>query len=1039
MKAKKFTPAMRGLAALMTCLMVLSIVGTGVANTYRGALDDTLGTESYVTINDDSAARFKTDYATIEDMAAAARDIAIREGEEGTVVMKNDNGVLPLKANANVALFGLAAYNVYGPKGGNADAASLADALAGAGLNVNETLKDYYLTNIINMHTEMRANRWTGKEVPTTVYDHMYVSAPGDWTTYQIAEVPPAEFETLGVPANWKEAIAKDSIGICVFARGAGEGNTYKPGSALNYAGEATGEDPLKLSADELAVVEAAKETCSKVIVLLNTGNNMMIADIAEGGSHEVDGICYIGCPNDYQTIGIANVLTGKVNATGALASAFVRDHQSIPAVQNVGGDYFADYEIVCRNDDPRYPGKEIGNIGTGSFGGADTYNGGMYIVEAEGIYVGYKYYETRYFDAVMGQGNANSAAGATQGSAWNYGDEMLYTFGHGLSYLDYTQTIKSVTVDRSVNGNITAVVEVKNNSNQDGKFLTQLYVQQPYTDYDRTNLVEKSAVMFLNSAKVDVAAGKSKEVTITIPTKYLASYDANNAKTYILDAGDYYFTAAAGAHEAVNNILAAQGKTTADGMDAAGKNAVVSWKLDQLDNTTFAIANNTTVTNVADDADLNYWLPGTVTYLTRQDWNTFPINYNKLNLKIADSPKKDQWIAEMRGETYTISDTGAAAEAVPGPKFAASEIGAEQLNNINDPYWDKLVHAITIDEAVGAVIHGGSRSDTLTNIDNPVVIQNEGPTGISAGYTDEATGKTYKFNVNSQTLLGCSFNPELAYQWGLVEGNSCLWVERYDLWGSGLTLNRTPYNGRNYEYISEDPMLTNVIGREVIQGCSDKGIINGPKHMGFNDQEHNRAGISAYMTEQKFRETDLRGFEGALSDAFGMGVMIAFNRIGATNAAHHVGMIQKIVRGEWGFKGLISTDMMNNYLYFNAESMVMAGITQVADFAADNSHINLGEGGVDAVWPHISLETVSKDSNLVEQARENLKYQLYIFANSAILNISTQRVNTWWDTALTVTTYASSILAVLFFLAWVVLTLLPEKKPVVVRVENKR
>lgn len=1039
MKAKKFTPAMRGLAALMTCLMVLSIVGTGVANTYRGALDDTLGTESYVTINDDSAARFKTDYATIEDMATAARDIAIREGEEGTVVMKNDNGVLPLKANANVALFGLAAYNVYGPKGGNADAASLADALAGAGLNVNETLKDYYMTNIINMHTEMRANRWTGKEVPTTVYDHMYVSAPGDWTTYQIAEVPPAEFETLGVPANWKEAIAKDSIGICVFARGAGEGNTYKPGSALNYAGEATGEDPLKLSADELAVVEAAKATCSKVIVLLNTGNNMMIADIAEGGSHEVDGICYIGCPNDYQTIGIANVLTGKVNATGALASAFVRDHQSIPAVQNVGGDYFADYEIVCRNDDPRYPGKEIGNIGTGSFGGADTYNGGMYIVEAEGIYVGYKYYETRYFDAVMGQGNANSAAGATQGSAWNYSDEMLYTFGHGLSYLDYTQTIKSVTVDRSVNGNITAVVEVKNNSNQDGKFLTQLYVQQPYTDYDRTNLVEKSAVMFLNSAKVDVAAGKSKEVTITIPTKYLASYDANNAKTYILDAGDYYFTAAAGAHEAVNNILAAQGKTTADGMDAAGKNAVVSWKLDALDNTTFAIANNTTVTNVADDADLNYWLPGTVTYLTRQDWNTFPINYNKLNLKIADSPKKDQWIAEMRGETYTISDTGAAAEAVPGPKFTASEIGAEQLNNINDPYWDKLVHAITIDEAVGAVIHGGSRSDTLTNIDNPVVIQNEGPTGISAGYTDEATGKTYKFNVNSQTLLGCSFNPELAYQWGLVEGNSCLWVERYDLWGSGLTLNRTPYNGRNYEYISEDPMLTNVIGREVIQGCSDKGIINGPKHMGFNDQEHNRAGISAYMTEQKFRETDLRGFEGALSDAFGMGVMIAFNRIGATNASHHVGMIQKIVRGEWGFKGLISTDMMNNYLYFNAESMVMAGITQVADFAADNSHINLGEGGVDAVWPHISLETVSKDSNLVEQARENLKYQLYIFANSAILNISTQRVNTWWDTALTVTTYASSILAVLFFLAWVVLTLLPEKKPVVVRVENKR
>lgn len=1030
MKAKKLAPAMRGLAALMACLMVLSVVGTGIANTYRGALDDALGTQSYVTVTDEDAARFKSDYATIEEMAAAARNLSIREGEEGTVVMKNDNGVLPLQENSTVALFGLAAYNLFGPKGGNEDAPAFYEALEDAGLKVNETVKSFYLEKILNEHIEMIPNRWTGQEVPTKVYDNMYVSAPGDWGDYQIAEVPPTEFEALGVPANWKDSVDKASTtAICVFARGAGEGSTFRPGSAVNYAGEATGEDPLKLSEDELAVIAVAQETCSKVIVLLNTGNSMMIGDIAKGGSHEVDGICYIGCPNDYQPIGIANVLTGKVNATGALANAFVTDHTSIPAMMNFGGGYFADYEMVARNDDPRYPGVEIANTMAGSFGGATTYNGGMFVVEAEGIYVGYKYYETRYFDAVMGQGNATSAAGATQGSAWNYNDEMLYTFGHGLSYLDYTQTLKSVNVDKSVNGNITAVVEVKNNSNKDGKFLTQLYVQQPYTDYDRTNLVEKSAVTFLNSAKVDVPAGQSKEVTITIPTKYLASYDANGAKTYILDAGDYLFTAAAGAHAAVNNFLTAQGKTVADGMDQEGGNAVVTWNLGHMDTTTFSVDNNTVVTNVAEDADLNYWLPGTVTYLTRQDWNTFPVNYNTLNLKIADSDKKDAWIAEMRGETYTLQESGQAAEAVPGPKFSAAEIGAEQLNNINDPYWDKLVHAITIDEAVGAVIHGGSKSDTLSNIDNPVVVQNEGPTGISAGYTDEATGKTYKFNINSQTMLGCSFNPELAYQWGLVEGNSCLWVERYDLWGTGLTLNRTPYNGRNYEYISEDPMLTNVIGRETVQGCSDKGIINGPKHMGFNDQEHNRAGISAYMTEQKFRETDLRGFQGALSDAFGTGIMIAFNRIGATNASHHVGMIQNIVRGEWGFKGLISTDMMNNYVYFNAESMVMAGITQVADFAADNSHINLGEGGVDAVWPHISLKTVSKDSNLVEQARENLKYQLYIFANSAILNISTERVNTWWDTTLAAITYTSSALAVICCAAWVALTVLPEKK----------
>ena len=1026
MKVKKLAPVMRGLAAVMAVVLALSTTGVGLANTYRTALDDVLGTNSFIT-STDGEARFVSDYATVEEMMAAARDIAVREGEEGTVILKNDNNALPMTSSKNVALFGLASYNLAGSKGGNSDQIDLVTALTNAGYTVNQQLQDWYINNIIKYEEREVENRWGGGTSIQITATNMYKN-PGDWTDFQVVEIDPATWTSQwGVPANWKDSIPSDSIGIVTFARTGGEGNTYKPQSALDMNGNPTGKDPLELSADELAVVKAAKETCDKVIVLLNSGYSMMIADIAEGGSHEVDGIVYIGLPNDYQCEGIVNVLSGKVNPSGALANAFVTDHQSIPAVQNLGGDYYADYEIVARNNDPRYPGVEIANTKAGSFGGSATYNGGHYIVEAEGIYVGYKYYESRYFDAMMGQGNADSAAGSTQGGAWDYSKEMVYTFGYGLSYIPYTQTLKSVNVDRTSSGNITAVVEIKNNGDQDGKFLAQLYVQQPYTDYDKQNLVEKSAVMFLTSGKVDVKAGQSAEVTLTIPTKYLASYDYKNAKTYILDEGDYLFTAAPGAHAAANNFLSHLGKT-GDGTTEQG--AVVTWSLNALDKTTFSILNGYPVTNVADDADLNYWTgTNTVTYLTRQDWNTFPIDYSKVSIKLADSPKMDEWIAELRGLTYTLQNSGTAAEAVPGPKFNSSEIGAAQLNNIDDPYWDKLVHAITIDNAVGAVIHGGSRSDALDNIDNPVVLQNEGPTGISAGYTDEATNKTYKFNINSQTLLGCSFNPELAREWGLVEGNSCLWVERYDLWGSALTLNRTPYNGRNSEYISEDPMLTNIIGREVVQGCSDKGIINGPKHMGFNDQEHNRGGVSAYMTEQKFRETDLRGFEGALSDAFGTGVMIAFNRIGATNASHHVGMIQHIVRGEWGFKGLISTDMMNNYLYFDAASMVMAGITQVADFAGDDSHINEGEGGVDKTWPYISPDSVKNDSALVEQARENLKYQLYIFANSAILNVKTEQVATWWDTALQTAITLSGVLTAVFAIAWVALTVLPDKK----------
>lgn len=1045
MNLKKMTRLARGMSSVMVAVLVLSTMGASVANAYRSNLDDVLGTQSYVTLTDADSERFKTDYATVEDMAAAAKDIAVREGEEGTVIMKNDNEALPL--TNDVALFGLAAYYPYpynagDLKAGNDDAVDLVASLGDAGVTVNQTLYDFYMNDLLQAQETITQNTWTGQDEKSLKFENIYSSTVGDMVEFQINEVPATMYEELGAPSDMASQIDKNSTtGICVFSRAGGESNTYAPGSAVNFAGEATGEDPLALSEDELSVVAYAKETCSKVIVLLNTGNTMVINDITKGGEYEVDGIAYIGCPNDYQFTGIVNVLTGKVNSTGALADTFVVDHSSIPAVQNFGGDYYEDFEVVAANAengyDSRYPNTDISNISSaGSFGGGSpTYSGGQYIVEAEGIYVGYKYYETRYYDSIVNpSANASASAGSTQGDSWDYTKEVLYPFGYGLSYLDYTQTVKSVEVEKTEDGNITAVVDITNNSSENGKFLAQLYVQQPYTEYDKENKVEKSAVMFLNSAKIDVAAGATESVTITIPTKYLASYDYTNAKTYILDEGDYYFTAASGAHEAVNNFLGAQGKTTADGMDADAVGSAIIWNENKtLDTTTFSIENGTDVTNVVDDADLNYWTgEDTVTYLSRNNWEeTYPINYNSdVTVKLADSAKSEEWIAALQGKEYTIKTDDPAVEAVDtGVRFNTNDIQFEQISNISDEFWSVLVSQITIDEAVGAVIHGGSQSDVLTNVDNPSVSQNEGVNGFKAAYTDQETGKTYHFNINSMTLLGTSFNPELAYEWGLVEGNSGLWLEKLDLWGIGLTQRRTPYNGRNYEYVSEDPMLTNRIGYGVINGCSEKGIINGPKHMGFNDQEHNRNGVAAYMNEQKFRETDLRCFQGALEDGDGLAVMVAFNRIGPVNASHSTAMLKTILREEWGFTGIVSTDMMNNMYYFNPESMIMATVTQVADFGGDDNHINLGDKGVDAVWPYISISSVENDSVLIEQSRENLKYQLYTFANSAVMNVSTEQVTVWWDTALKATKIVSGALAAISILCWGALTFMPEKK----------
>ena len=1035
---KKLNPVLRGLTALFLVILALACVGYSVANTWRSSVDDVLGTSSYEINTDTDSATYTPNYEDVDAFMDAAKEHTIKQGEEGTVLMKND-GALPLSTSNDVALFGVAAYYPYpyssgDLKAGNDDAVDLVGALEENGFTINASLTSVY-SSVMNVQEVETTNAWTGVVSTSVSGDYMVNTSIGDMEEYQINE-PPADL----IGTSWTSAVQSGTVGICVFARPGGESNTYAPGTALDYQGNATGEDPLALSADELSIVDLAKTYCDEVVVLLNTGNAMEIGEIAEGGDHEVDAICYIGVPNDYHFYGIVNVLAGKANATGALTDTFVYDNESSPAMENFGGDYYSDYELGASNStngyDSRYPNTEIENtISESSFGGGTTYNGGQYIVEAEGIYVGYKYYETRYYDSIANpESNADSTAGSSTGDAWDYGDEVVYPFGYGLSYLEYEQNIKSVTVENTPEGEITAEIEITNNSAEDGYFLAQLYVQQPYTDYDEENLVEKSAVMFLNSGKTEVGAGDTEIVEISVPTKYLASYDYTAAQTYILDEGDYLFTAAAGSHEAVNNFLSAQGYTEESGMDAAGTGDVVTWNLDSFDKTTYATSNGTNVTNVGETADMNYWLPGTVTYLSRSDWEgTYPINYNEdVEISLEASSKTDDWLVEIRGQQHMISDTGEVENlngADTGVTFSTEYIGYEQLTNIDDDYWALLVSGISADQAIGAVAHGGSQSDTLDNVDNPIVVQSEGVNGFT-GTVDSTDGSTeYGFNISSQTLLGSSFNPDLAWEWGVIEGESGLWLEKYDVWGTGLTLRRTPYNGRNYEYISEDPMLTNRIGYGILGGCKTMGIINGPKHIGFNDQEHNRNGVAVYLNEQKMRETDLRGFQGGLEDAGGLAVMVAFNRLGPTNASHHVGLLKNILREEWGFTGIISTDMMNNAYYFNPEGCIMATVTQMADFAGDNSTISGGTGGVDASWSYLSVDAVSNDSELVEAARLCMKYQLYTFANSAVLNVSTVRVTPWWETAIKTVIGVSAGLGGICGLAWIATSVVPAVK----------
>lgn len=1072
MKKKTLLPLLQGLTATSLALVTVCVAGHGVANTWRNNVDAAFGQSSYVT--DTSSMTYTSDYSTPKALYEAAKEYAINEGEEGTVVLKNDNSVLPLASGSKVALMGSASYMTYFSAAGNSDQISLSEALVNNGLTLDSTLSTVYAGAAEN-YTDTTTWGTTTRTYNLGPND----SAP-DYDTYDIHELNPSYFTNANVvmsgaqSSGWENNVDADTA-IVTFARPGGEGTTYKPGATSQWSIAEDGtitnnattldQDPLQFGPDELAVIKKAKELAEKVVVLLNTSVAMDIGPLVDSKwnvdptdttDYTVDGIAYIGVPNDYQLQGTANVLTGKVNATGALADTYAVSSSNDPAMQNFGGAAFRDYQSLTSESvgDSRW--SNVNNLlSSSSFSRADTYNGGLYLIEAENIYTGYTYYETRYYDSVVGQGNATSSTGSLTGGAWDYDEEVVYPFGHGLSYYEYDEEL--VSVSYTPRGDVEATVRVTNNSDTAATFRSELFVQAPYSDYDKQNGVEKSAAQFLNSAKVYVGANSSETVTISVPSKYLASYDANGYGTYILDGGTYYFALGNGSHEAVNNILTAQNHLTGSTNDVYALEIGTSGEVDA---TTYAVSDSGgAIENQMETVDINYWFDDYTTYFSRSDWSgTYPENYVDTGETITDSlaetdlplgelsmsdiadSKYEDYIDRLIGRVYDYNLTSNGDDVTNWDGVAGvtwSDLSkSTDYQDIDADIYEELVQAIPAYEAVGAILHGGSASDTLSNIENPVVVQNDGPTGFTSGSLGEVTDETspYYFtadgeyadyygwgvNINSQTLLGSSFNPEVASEWGKILGNTGLWTGRYEIWGAGLNYHRTQYNGRNNEYPSEDPMLTNRIGAAMIEACNKTGVICGPKHIGFNDQEYDRSGIQVYMNEQKYRETDMRAFQGAIEDEGALGAMIAFNRVGPTNATQSYEMINGIMRGEWGFKGLISSDMCMSYYYFSGPDAIYGGTTMLADFASGDSTIGTDSDGTDTNWTYITRDNLKFNNTLVEIARDNLRYQLYAFANSAVLNIATTYVMPGWELGLNVLTGVFAGVAAISGCAWI-------------------
>ena len=999
----------RGMTTLTASLLTVSVAAGPVVDSYRTDIDKFLGTKSSAMVTDstdEDLYTYKSDYSSTTELLESIEDLGERMSEEGTVLLKNENNALPLSKDETqkLSLLGFSSY--YPVQGGDmgssltenegtdADTVDFVEALAAKGFSINEDLQNLYKSLESEFKTEV--NMWGN------IVEYYHITAPA--TDGVFASEEPSQETMDSVDSQWKESMDDYNVMLVTIGRSSTENGTYLPGvDGVDASQDLNQTDPLGLSDDERdlinAAVEAKESNGGKVIVMLNNANAMEIDEIKNNDG--VDAILEVGLPGGYGFYGVADILSGEANPSGHLTDTYAVTNANSPAAQN-----FGNYEWI--NADP-------------------TVNINAEEVEAEGIYTGYKYYETRYADTVLGQGNADATVGSSTGKAWDYDNEVSYPFGYGLSYTTFEQTLKSVDVDLE-NRTVTAEVEVKNTGDVAGKDVVQLYTSVPYTDYDIENKVEKSAVQLLDYEKTDmIEPGESQTVTITADAQDMASWDStcdNEAGTtgnWILDNGTYYFTVGNGAHEAVNNVLAAQDQKV-DG----NKDNVQTWELGDFDSSSFAVTlNGTPVENQLQDADLNNWMEDTVTYLSRNDWEgTWPETYKDLTAT-------NEMISTMADDYSDIEANGDPSSVTFGADNGMTLANMKGVEDITDERWSTLMDQLTLEECLIRTGLGGTSTKVIESITSPEAIQNDGPNGFNSyplgqyANSDASTGdpcviaeddpnRDYKMGVMAnETVIGQTFSKQLAAEWGKAVGNYSLWANTAIWWGVGTNLHRTPYNARNHEYFSEDAVLTAGQGAAIIKAGHDYGVLIAPKHLAFNDTEINRTGIAEFMTEQAARENELRGTQSCIEDANALAVMTTYNRVGCVTSNAHTGLLLNIVRKEWGFKGLMSEDFIQDPTYTKIRMAVHNGVTMTCN-TGDNTM-----AAVEAVWPYWSVENASKSEELLTDLKQAMLYQNYALANSnAMDGMATtthiEKLNTWYDNLITGLRVGFGVLTVL-------------------------
>ena len=962
----------KGLTILCGVVAIVAVIALVIFSTINETVNLVLSADYFKVVDgDDSAVYYESDFDSNEERVEYENALVAEVEAEGATLLTNDDDALPLSEGSKITLFSASSVDpVYGGTGsGNVDsedAVNLKEAFEAEGFEVNETMWDFYESG-------------EGSEYGRDTLSTMDLVLGVDYT-YEANEVPWDVYtdDVLESVADYGDAA------IVVFSRVGGEGYDL---DTSNDDSEDAGY--LVLSDDErdlLAGLTEMKEdgTIQKIIVLLNTSNALQV-DFLFDDAYDIDAALWIGGLGDTGATSVAEILSGEVNPSGSLVDTYLKDNLSSPAMANFGSYSYTNADEM----------------------GLDSTVQSNYVVYQEGIYVGYLYYETRYEDYVMGTGNAGD---------WSYDDDVAFTFGYGSSYTTFDWSDFSCTYNEVADTYIVEVT-VTNTGDVAGKDTVQVYAQSPYTDYDVDNNVEKASVELVGFDKTDeLEPGQSETLTITVDGNDMASYDAYGAETYILDAGTYYLTAAENAHDAVNNILAAKGYSpdNTDGrMDAEGAATLVySWEQETFDDVTYStnIVTGVEITNQFDDADVNlsaYTGDQTVTYLSRSDWEgTFPTEA----VELYATEEMAEQLADRRYDSETYDGEYADAEmptleADNGVK-AADLIGLDY----DDPQYDELLDQMSAEDMaylLGAAFH---YTQAIESIDLPGTRDENGPQGVTVTLFVVADDEdSSSMATTSEDVLAATFNVDLAYEVGAAIGNDCLGAGVDMLYGPGANIDRTAYSGRNYEYYSEDGFLSGKIAAAECEGITSKGIMVQLKHFALNDQEVDRGGICVWANEQAIREIYLEAFEDALTDT-NVGVMTSLTRVGCHWNGSDEGMIDGVLRGEWGNLGIVLSDSSTMYAYMDGVDGVLAG----ADTFDATMRLEYDQ----------LLEYVD-DPVVVSAMRDACHRVVYNIVNSAAMNGITSEseievITPWYLTAVRALLAVSAVGFVVCLIFWI-------------------